>query len=118
MQLRSDQTILQQMGQGIVETSHETRVLSFLICVTLRAESLSAPPFAELKSMPPQEDGVIEIKSEAQVTPASLKQARNLGRSVSVEEIGGCSKRVARMHSRAVSSLRVVGAMVKQGGFF
>jgi hypothetical protein len=33
--------------------NHETRVLPFLICMTLRAESLSAPPFVELKSMPP-----------------------------------------------------------------
>jgi hypothetical protein len=47
-----------------------------------------------------------------------LKHARNLGRSVSVEAIGGCSKRIASIYSKAVSSLRVIGAMVKQWVFF
>ena len=53
------------------------------------------------------------MKSDAQVTPASLEQARNLGRTVSDEAMSGCSNRMTRMCSKAVLSLRATMAMMK-----
>jgi hypothetical protein len=54
----------------------------------------------------------MDIKFEAHVTPASVKQARKSGIEVSVEEIGGSSKSIPRICSKAVASLRVVTIVV------
>ena len=93
-------------------SDHETRELSFLTWMTLRVVSLSVPFLMTQNCIAPYTCGSMDMKSEAQVTPASVKQARKVGIVVSVEGMGGYPKSTPRICSKAVASLRVETMML------
>jgi anti-sigma-K factor RskA len=78
----------------------------------LRVVSLSVPFLMTQNCIAPYTCGSMDMKSEAQVTPASVKQAQKVGIVVSVEEMGGSPKSTPRICSKAVASLRVETMML------